>query len=161
MAAPNGNGGPQLTWTNVIATIAVIAVLSGGGYKIIEAQFEYVRQSALTTATDLAKQIEQNRHALELIQTQYLTLREHLASQHEQSVINESFTSRFIALENQTHELVSHGARMPIESREVDQLSAAIDKRFDAAQQQINDINRQIAASILQPGFPHVAVPLR
>lgn len=155
MAAAS-NGGPQLTWINVIATITVIAVLSGGGYKIIEAQFEYVRQSAVTTSTDLSREIELNRRALELIRSDYLTLREHVAYQHEQDIVNNSFISRFIALENQTHELVSHGARAPIEAREIDQLATAIDKRFDAAQQQINDINRQIAASIL-PGYsPHV-----
>jgi hypothetical protein len=150
------NTGPQLTWTNVVATIAVIAVLSGGGYKIIEAQFEYVRQSASAMDANLFKEIELNRRSLELIHSDYLTLREHIAYQHEQEVINATFTSRFVALENVQRDLVAHGAHAPIEAREVDQLATAIDKRFDAAQQQINDINRQIAASIL-PGYsPHV-----
>jgi hypothetical protein len=82
-------------------------------------------------------------------------LREHAAYQHEQENINAAFRTRLTALETEQRSLIGHAAHDPVEGKQVDTLSAAIDKRFDATQQQINDINRQIAASILQPGYVH------
>jgi hypothetical protein len=133
----------------MVGTIVAICVIASGGYAIIEAQFEFVRQSAAVNVTDLQKQID---HLLR-DQNKYLALREFAASQHEQEVVNASFIARFIALETAQRDIISHGARSPVESTTVDVLSASIDKRFEAAQQQINDINRQIAASILQPTY--------
>jgi hypothetical protein len=142
----NGDGAPQLTWSIVIAGILAFCALSGGFFAIVQNQFN---------AQD--RRIDAHEKAIEMIRSQYLGLREHAAFQHEQETVNSSFTSRFIALENVQRELVGHAAYSPVEAKEVDVLSAAIDKRFDAAQQQINDINRQIAAAILiQPqGYAH------
>jgi hypothetical protein len=143
-------GGPQLTWSVVIASVGAFCVLAGGGYTIIQNQFN---------ATD--KRIEIHEKALESIRAQYLSLREHIAFQREQEAINTAVTARLNVLESGQRELISHAARVPVEGKEVDILSASIDKRFEAAQQQINDINRQIAASILiQPqGYAHPAPP--
>jgi hypothetical protein len=142
LARSNSNGSPQLTWSVVIAAIGAFCILAGGGYTIIQNQFN---------SSD--KRIDANLKETELIRREYLSLREHLAFQHELGTVNDSFKARFIALETAQRELVSRQARTPVEGKEVDVLSAAIDKRFDAMQQQINDINRQIAASILQPGY--------
>ena len=150
MATPeiksNGNSGPQLTWSVVIAAIGAFCVLAGGGYTIEQNQFN---------ASD--RRIDTHDKALELIRAQYLSLREHAAYQHEQEAINGSVTARLNVLESAQREIIAHAARNPIEAREVDQLSASFDKRYEAVQVQINDINRQIAASILiQPqGYAH------
>lgn len=153
---------PQLTWTNILATIGVICVMAGGGYTIVQNQFEYVRQSARQTNDDLVKQIELVRHEIELIHSQYLSLREHSANLQEQENANNAFRARLTVQETVQRELLSHSAHSPVEAKEVDVLSAAIDKRFDAVQQQINDINRQIAASILTPGASlHLPQPPR
>jgi flagella basal body P-ring formation protein FlgA len=143
---------PQLTWTNVVATITVMCVLAAGGYTIVENQFAFVQQSARQANEDLLKQLQQIHHELELIQSQYLTLREHAAYQKEQENANNAFRTRIGTMEAIERDLLSHSAHSPVEAKEVDVFSAATDKRFEAVQQQINDINRQIAASILTPG---------
>lgn len=139
---------PQLTWANILAGIVAIGLLVGGGYTIIQNQFEYVRQSARQTNDDVLKQIELIRHGNE----QLLSLREHAANMQEQENANNAFRSRLTVQETALRDLLARTARAPVEAKEVDVLSAAIDKRFEAVQQQINDINRQIAASILTPG---------
>jgi hypothetical protein len=142
--------GPQLTWSVVIASVGAFCVLAGGGYTIIQNQFN---------ASD--RRIDAHEKALEAIRTQYLSLREHVAFQREQESINTAATARLNVLETAQRELIAHQAHVPVEGKEVDILAASIDKRFEAAQQQINDINRQIAASILiQPqGYAHPATP--
>jgi hypothetical protein len=152
----DGTSGPQLTWTNVVATVGVICVLSAGGYTIVQNQFSFVQQSARQTNEDILKQVELSRHEIELVRAQYLSLREHVAYQHEQEIINTGFVARLTALENVQRDLLAHAAHNPVESKEVDGLSISVDKRIELVQQQINDINRQIAASVLQ-GFaiPH------
>jgi hypothetical protein len=144
--------GPQLTWTNIVATITVMCVLAAGGYTIISSQFEFVSQISRARSDDLLKQIELTRADIALIRKDYLSLREHAAYQQEQENANNAFRSRIASLEAVERELLSHAAHNPVEAKEVDVFAAATDKRFEAVQQQINDINRQIAASILTPG---------
>jgi hypothetical protein len=141
MAGVASGDGPQLTWSTVIAAIGVLAVIAGGAYQIVETQF-----------TDQAKQTDLIRRELEQVREQYLTLREHIAYQQEQKTVNESVGARLTFLEVGHRDLLAHGARTPVEAKEVDGLSASVDKRIDLLQQQLNDINRQIAASVLQ-GF--------
>jgi len=143
---------PQLTWTNIVATIAVFCVMAGGGYKIIASELAFQRELGRNEDDDLRKQIEQNRRDIEAIRNSFLTIREHTAYQHEQTLVNNEFRDHLTALELGQRELIAHQAHTPVESKEVDVLSASIDKRFESEQQQINDINRQIAASILLPG---------
>jgi hypothetical protein len=153
--------GPQLSWTNIIASVVMIAVLVTGGYKIIESEFDYVRQSSAASFADLNKQIMQNRADIAKVRDEYLTLREHSANQQGDSDVNIALRNRLSTLEAQQHDLIAHQAHVPVEGKEVDQLSASVDKRFELLQQQINDINRQIAASVLQSGTPiHPAPPL-
>jgi hypothetical protein len=137
-----GNGYPQPTWAVVIAAAGVLCLVVGGGYAIIQNQFK--------TMDD---KIESNRRDIGLA----LSLREHAAYQHEQEGVNTQLRARLVALENEQRELLGHAAHNPVESKEVDGLSASVDKRIELVQQQINDINRQIAASVLQ-GFaaPHL-----
>jgi hypothetical protein len=144
------NGGPQLTWSVVIAGILAFCALSAGFFTIVQNQFN---------AQD--RRIDTHERALELIRAQYLSLREHSAFQHEQEVASASVLARLGVLETAQRELIAHAAHVPVEGKEVDILSQSIDKRFEAAQQQINDINRQIAASILvQPqGYAHPQPP--
>jgi hypothetical protein len=66
--------------------------------------------------------------------------------------MNNAFRLRISSMEAVERDLLSHAAHNPVEAKEVDVFAAATDKRFEAVQQQINDINRQIAASILIPG---------
>jgi hypothetical protein len=129
-----------------------MCVLAAGGYTIVENQFDFVRQSSRQTNEDLLKQIEQIRHEIELIRSEYLSLREHAAYKQEQENANNAYRSRITSLEGVERDLLSHAAHNPVEAKEVDVFAAATDKRFEAVQQQINDINRQIAASILTPG---------
>lgn len=141
--------GPQLTWSVVISAIGAFCVLTGGGYTIIQNQFNAV-----------ARRIDTNEKDIQRFELHYLTLREHAAFQREQEAINIAVADRIKALETAQREIISHSARSPIESREMDQLSSAFDKRFEGMQQQINDINRQIAASILlHPSPPALKIP--
>lgn len=152
--------GPQLTWTNVVATIAVICVIAGGGYKIVESQFDYVRQSSDASFLDISKQIQENRADIKNIRDGYLTLREHNSFKQALDDSLVAVGSRLTVLETEQRELLGHSAHSPVEAKEVDQLSISVDKRFELIQQQINDINRQIAASILQNGIPAQRPPL-
>jgi hypothetical protein len=129
-----------------------MCVLVAGGYTIIQNQFDFVRQSSKQANEDMLRQIEQIRHEIELTRSEYLSLREHAAYKQEQENANNAFRSRISSLEGVERDLLSHAAHNPVEAKEVDVFAAATDKRFEAVQQQINDINRQIAASILAPG---------
>jgi hypothetical protein len=140
------DSGPQLTWSVVIAGILAFCALSAGFFTIVQGQFN---------ASD--RRIEANEREIE----KRLTLREHLAYLQEQKTVNESFIVRLSVLETEQRSLIAHAARNPIEAREVDQLSAAFDKQIAAMRSQIDDINRQIAASILQPGYRGQQSPLR
>lgn len=133
--------GPQLTWSVVIAAVGAFCVLAGGGYTIVQNQFDFVRRSGDAAAENLAKQIELSRHEIELLRSQFLTLREHVAYQQEQNAVNFAVTARLNAMETAQRELIAHAARNPIEAREMDQLSASFDKQIAALRSQIDDIN--------------------
>jgi len=127
----NGNGGPQLTWPAVFGAVGVFCLITGGGYAILQNQF------------NAANQLDKS-------------LRE--AAQHEQEIVNKTFSDRLSALEIGQRELIAHAAHSPVEAKEVDGLSASVDKQIAALRSQIDDINRQIAASILlQP--QHIQPP--
>ena len=128
--------------------LGVFGIIVAGSYRIVGDHFDSESQK-----------IELNRRDIELIRKEFLTLREFIAYQREIETATSAFRSRIAALEGGERELIAHAARSPVEAKEVDVLSAAIDKRFEATQQQINDINRQIAASILQPGYAHQPTP--
>jgi hypothetical protein len=143
--------GPQITWANIVSIGILASVVVGGGYAILQAQFGFVDKLASTQATELVKQIELERSEIALVRSEYLSLREHAAYQHEQEIINTAFRLRLTALETEQRDLIAHSARNPIEAREMDQLSASFDKQISSLRSQIDDINRQIAASILHP----------
>jgi TolA-binding protein len=149
-----GGEGPQLTWSNIVATIAVLCVMAAGAYKIVESEFEFVRSSSGASVAQLTAQIIQNRHDIEKIRDEYLSLREHASSQASQDSDIGMIKSRLFTLEAEQRGLIGRAAHVPVESKEVDQLSSSVDKRIDLLQQQINDINRQIAASVLQKATP-------
>jgi hypothetical protein len=138
----NGSDGPQLTWTNVVATIAVICVMAGGSYKIIEVQFDFVKQVSDAAFSELSKQIALNRLDIERTRTEYLSLREHNAAQEALQGTLAALRARISVLEVDQKELLSHAAHSPVEAKEVDALSGSVDKRIELLQQQINDINR-------------------
>lgn len=157
MAAPEqtyASAGPQLTWTNVVATIVAICVIAGGAYKIIEVQFDAVRQTSETAIAELNRQIALNRLDIERTRTEYLALREYEATQLGLRDNLSTVHIRLTSLENQQRDILLHAAHSPVEAKEVDQLSSSVDKRLELMQQQLNDINRQIAASILQNSIP-------
>lgn len=142
---------PQLTWTNIVATIAVMCVMAGGGYKIVASEMEFQKELLESSDDNLRRQIDQNKHDIELLRAEYLSLREHIAYQREQTTLNDSFKNRLLVLETGQKDLIAHTAHTPVEAKELEIMRDSIDKRFEGAQQQINDINRQIAASILLP----------
>jgi uncharacterized membrane protein YgaE (UPF0421/DUF939 family) len=162
MTDKSGEGsGPQVTWSLIVAALGAFCLIVGGGYAIIQNQFNAVDRLSQAETLDLRKQIDANRRETEKIRSEYLSLREHNAALHEQETINTSVNERLRTVFERQVELVSHAARVPVEAKEFDVLSTAIDKRFEAMQQQVNDINRQIAASILiQPqGYAHPLTP--
>jgi hypothetical protein len=150
----NGTSGPQLTWANVFVAIGVICVMVGGAYKIIEVQFDFVKQSSDASFSELSKQIALNRLDIERTRTEYLSLREHNAFQEAIQGTLSGLRARVSVLEVDQKELIGRAAHSPVEAKEVDALSGSVDKRIELLQQQINDINRQIAASVLQNGYP-------
>jgi uncharacterized small protein (DUF1192 family) len=155
-AGQNGNG-PQLTWANVFVAIGVICVMVGGAYKIIEGQFESVKIFSDASFADLNKQIALTRHDIEKTRDEYLSQRlfDEYKAGLEPSL--SAFRSRLAALEAEQRDLIAHAAHSPVESKEVDGLSSSVDKRIELLQNQINDINRQIAASILENGRRTIA----
>jgi predicted nucleic acid-binding Zn-ribbon protein len=144
----NGDA-PQLTWVNIIATLGVVCVLVGGGYAIIEGQFDSVQKSSSVTFTDISRQIQQSRTDIEKIREEYFTLREQKLSDE---VIRRTVTdlqARLTVLEVGQRDLVAHAAHSPVEAQQVFDLSHAMDARIATMQGQIDDINKQIAASII------------
>ena len=148
------NSGLQLTWTNVLASLGAVSVMAGGAFKLIEVQFEYVQQLHDRAMIEVNRQLTIGSKDVEELKREYLTIREHNAYKQAQDDALTSLRNRLVILEATERDLIGHAAHTPVEGKEVDALSVSIDKRVELLQQQINDINRQIAASILQNGYP-------
>jgi hypothetical protein len=127
---PNGNTAPQLTWISVITTIGVAGVVIAGGYKILEVQFDSVRQTSDVLSAHFNEQVALIRH--------------------ENEQLRDALVARILVLEAQQRDLIAHQAHSPVETQQVNDLSHAMDVRIATMQGQIDDINKQIAASILQ-----------
>jgi len=149
MAEPNETAGPQLTWTSIVLTAGVACVIIGGAYAIVENEFTHVRQSSDVAFVDVSKQIAANTADIAKMREEYLTLREHRAFEEAQQASLTAMRARLTVLEAEEKDIISHSAHTPVEAREIDQLSAKLDALILSMQNQINDINRQIAASLI------------
>jgi DNA-binding transcriptional regulator GbsR (MarR family) len=136
---------PQLTWATIFTALGVFCVMVAGGYAIIEGQFDSVQKSSTVTFENFSRQIQQNRSDIERIREEYFTVREEILLEDVISDIKKQIKT----LEDGQRDLISHAAHSPVEAQQVVDLSHSIDARIATMQGQIDDINKQIAASII------------
>ena len=151
--------GPQLTWTSVVLTAGVVFAAVGGGYAIVQNQFSFVRQLSDANFADISKQIAANTADITRIREEFLTLREHRAFEEAQQGSLTAMRARLTVLEAEEKDIIAHAAHTPVEAREIDQLSAKIDALILSMQNEINDVNRQIAASLISKDAPSTQHP--
>jgi predicted nucleic acid-binding Zn-ribbon protein len=145
----NNSAAPQLTWTNIISGLGLLVLLVGGGYAIIDGRFDSVQKTSGVTFADLSRQIQENRDDIKGIRQEFFTLREEqLLSKAIESTFAD-LRNRIAVLETAQRDLISHAAHSPVEASQVQDLSHTLDSRLATMQGQIDDINKQIAASII------------
>lgn len=70
---------------------------------------------------------------------------------HDTEQLRDALTARILVLEAEQRDILSHAAHSPVEAQQVNDLSHSMDARMQTMQGQIDDINKQIAASIVRP----------
>lgn len=74
---PNGNGGLQITWINLIATMALLATVSGGAWLLFQQQFKSLEEQFGQAARNLQADIKDNRTELERLRSLSISREEH------------------------------------------------------------------------------------
>jgi len=163
--AKNGNGvAPQLTIGTVISALAFAGSVVYGAWSLSQNQLAAIKEASNiqighvnSVFQDRAKlddeRYNQNQVSIAKIDD---TLRN--ALNHDLISRNEftQFEDRFKKIEDQLDETKNHvfelsakQAHDPVETKTIDVVVNAIDKRLDTFQTQIVDINRQIAAALI------------
>ena len=163
--AKNGNGvAPQLTIGTVISALAFAGSVVYGAWSLSQNQLAAIKEASNiqighvnNVFQDRAKlddeRYNQNQVSIAKIDD---TLRN--ALNHDLISRNEftQFEDRFKKIEDQLDETKNHvfelsakQAHDPVETKTIDAVVNAIDKRLDTFQTQIVDINRQIAAALI------------
>jgi len=163
--AKNGNGvAPQLTIGTVISALAFAGSVVYGAWSLSQNQLAAIKEASNiqighvnSVFQDRAKiddeRYNQNQVSIAKIDD---TLRNDL--NHDLISRNEftQFEDRFKKIEDQLDETKNHvfelsakQAHDPVETKTIDAVVNAIDKRLDTFQTQIVDINRQIAAALI------------
>lgn len=70
---------------------------------------------------------------------------------HDNEQLRDALTARILILEAEQKDLIGHAAHSPVETQQVNDLSHSMDARMQTMQGQIDDINKQVAASIVRP----------
>lgn len=70
-------GGPQLTWVNIIATLALLATVAGGAWLLFQNQFTNLEVQMHTNLTDLSAQIKDNRGQADRLRDHSVQREEH------------------------------------------------------------------------------------
>jgi len=131
------NSGPELSWQTIVGAITAIALLSAAQWTIFQNQFASVEK---TETTDRA-QLADLRAALD----KYLTIREHTEYRSGVVAQNDDMMRRLAVLETSQ----AKAAHDPVEKPTFEAVAKATDDRITLLQNQITDINRQIAAALV------------
>jgi hypothetical protein len=134
-------GGPDLSWQTIVGALTAVALLGAAQWTIFQTQFSNVEKTA---AADRA-QVETLKAGL----SNYLTLREHGEYRDAVSGRIDDLRRRVITLEAAKDSILSKLAHDPIESGTFQAVAKATDDRVTLLQNQITDINRQIAAALI------------
>jgi hypothetical protein len=137
----NGKGGPELSWQTIVGALTAVALLGAAQWTIFQTQFSNVEKTA---AADRA-QVETLKAGL----ANYLTLREH--SEYRDAVTGrlDDLRRRVVVLEAAKDTVLAKLAHEPVEVGTFQAVSKATDDRVTLLQNQITDINRQIAAALI------------
>lgn len=71
------NGGPQVTWLNIIATLALLATVAGGAWILFQNQFANLQQEMRAADAALGIDIKDNRTELERLRNNTIARPEH------------------------------------------------------------------------------------
>lgn len=74
---PGRNGGPQITWVNIIATLALLATVAGGAWLLFQQQFTNIEQQTRQAVADLSSQIRETRTESERLRDRAILRDEH------------------------------------------------------------------------------------
>ena len=130
-------GGPELSWQTVIAALTAVGILAAAQWAIFQNQFAGIEK--IVTADRILS--TDNRTALD----KYLSIREHNEYREGMKDQVEDIRRRLTMLEIAMTKM----AHDPVESRTFEAVSKATDDRVTLLQNQITDINRQIAAALI------------
>ena len=134
-------GGPELSWQTIVGALTAVGILAAAQWTIFQTQFANVDKAA---SADRA-QVEALKAAL----ANYLTLREH--GEYRDAVAGrlDDLRHRVMVLEASKDSIISKLAHDPVESGTFQAVAKAADDRVTLLQNQITDINRQIAAALI------------
>jgi chromosome segregation ATPase len=132
---------PSLSWQTVVGALTAVALLSGAQWAVNQTQFYNVEKTA---ASDRAR-IEELQGRLD----KYVTVREQ--AQYSDGIKEqlEELRHRTSTMQDQLSLTAGRLAHDPVEQKTFDVVSKAVDDRVTLLQNQITDINRQIAAALI------------
>lgn len=161
------NGGgitPQLTISTVISALAFAGSVVYGAWSLNQNQLASIKEASNIQFGNTDKAF-QNRVKLDddrynQTQSSIAKVEDTLRNDLTHNLISRNefmqFEQRFNKLEaqmdetkNHVFELSARQAHDPVETKTIDAVVSAIDKRLDTFQTQIVDINRQIAAALI------------
>jgi hypothetical protein len=133
----NGKGGPELSWQTIVGALSAVAILGAAGWTVFQTQFANIEKELVTDRAQIA--------ALRTDLDKYLTIREH--NGYRAGVDNRvgDLDRRVVVLEAAQ----ARAAREPVEAKTFEAVSKATDDRVTLLQNQLNDVNRQIAAALV------------
>jgi len=119
----------ERSWATISVGAAVAASFVAAGWTIFQNEFTSIKETA--TADRNQTSIYYNANKDELVR------------------VTAELKARLTALEERQAMIISKMAHDPVEDRTFQAVIAAFGKQLDQTQQQIADINRQIAAAII------------
>jgi hypothetical protein len=133
----NGKGAPELSWQTIVGALTSVALLGAAQWAVFQTQFGNLEKEL---ATDRARAGE-----LQASLDKYLTIREYSGYRVDTAREIDDLARRIIVLESAQ----GRAAREPVEAKTFEAVSKATDDRVTLLQNQLNDVNRQIAAALV------------
>jgi DICT domain-containing protein len=137
----DNRGDPQLSWQTVVAAITVVGLLAVAQWTIFQNQFANVDKTLVAMR---AQDTE-----LKATFDKYLTIREHTEYREGIRAELDDAQRRLSALETAQASIINRQAHDAVEDRTFQAVAKATDDRIVLLQNQITDINRQIAAALI------------
>jgi hypothetical protein len=135
MADPKG--GPELSWQTVVGALTAVGLLGAAQWAVFQTQFANVVAQATADRVYTAE--------LKASLDKYFTIR-------EQNQYRDSLEAQLTELRRRAavlEQALARAARDPVEQATFQAVSKATDDRVTLLQNQLNDVNRQIAAALV------------